>query len=140
MSRRYHNAGTRWQNVPGTCVREIVLDDDTGEAFDCHTEKTIPFRGFVDLIKPNHSYELIIEFFSSGCDVPASKYGGFDHLGWEAEREDERELDRAYLQEYGPGLRKLGIVEIPEDVQRELFEFYADAVQDSELEPPHFED
>lgn len=116
---------TKWSNVPGMFSIEVT----TANGLACELGgKPLPMLS--GIIPPGDDLELIIEFKSSGYHQPMSMYGGPDRLGWPEEGEDERELVHAYLSDWMNRRQ----IELPLDVQKKLFEHYADAIQEVELE------
>lgn len=112
-----------WNNIPGTFSVEIMNIGGKVCETDCHD---LPMLN--DFVQPWKDLELIIEFVSSGTYQRASMYGGSDRLGWPEERSEDRELVRAYLLDWKTE------IELPVEVQQQLFEFYAKEIDAVELD------
>ena len=99
-----------WSGVNGSLVLEVNEDMKAAA-----------------LLAPYHvgDTELVIEFKSSGYYLPASTYGGSDHLGWAAEGDDERTLTRAFLTDGE---------DLPRAVQEEVFDLLHEEVDAQELD------
>jgi len=113
---------TTWNNIPGVLsvelasIRSVISEYDGDE---------IP--ALYGIVVPDVD-EFVIKFVSSGHYQPMSMYGGPDRLGWPEERSDERSLVRAYLT---VGRQE---IELPLEVQQQLFEHYREEIQDAELD------
>ena len=110
-----------WKNVPGLFSVELASIRSVISEYD--GDEIPPLYG---IVVPGVD-ELVIEFVSSGYYEPASMYGGSDRLGWPEDGDDERLLSRAYLID---GRRE---VELPPDVQQQLFDLYEDRIYEVEL-------
>ena len=110
-----------WQGVRG--VFSVELASIRSVISEYEGEEIPPLYG---IIVPDVD-ELVIEFTSSGYFQPMSMYGGADRLGWPEEGSDERELTRAYLLD---GKKE---IELPPEVQKQLFEHYQKQIDEVEL-------
>lgn len=111
----------KWSNVPGVFSIEVQSIRSVISEYD--GDEIPPLYG---IVVPDAD-ELVIEFVSSGYYEPASMYGGADRLGWPASSDDERLLGRAYL------LDGKTEIELPKDVQQQLFDLYEDRINEVEL-------
>ena len=111
-----------WKNVPGLFSVEVTATN--GQACEFEGSPLPMLSCFITL---GEVWELVIEFTSSGYYQPMSMYGGADRLGWPQEGSDERELVRAYL------LDGKTEIELPLEVQKQLFEHYQKQIDEVEL-------
>lgn len=135
----------RWNNVSGELKLVLyragneLYDDADNEAPEC----LLPY-----VQDDDSTYELVIDFVSSGYQRDAEMYGGPDNVGYPAEGEDDRNPECAhviftYYDVMGPESgkmipakveRKPYKVELPKKVQDEVFGWYREAIQDVEIE------
>jgi len=117
-----------WHDIPGVFSMEVQSIHSVlfGRCILCDLEgyEIPPLRSVT--AEPG-DYELVIEFVSSGTYQPASMYGGADRLGWPEERSEDRELVRAYLLDWKTE------IELPLEVQRQLFQAYLREIYAAEL-------
>lgn len=114
----------RWRDVPGSIAVEIYFAD--GKVYDARDDKEVP--ELASVVKDDKSYELVINFRSTGYYDPGSMYGGWQNLGNPPEGDDERTLDVAYL------TCDKQRIELPQDVQQQLLERFQDRVDAETIE------
>jgi hypothetical protein len=103
-----------WSNVAGCAV--ITFDDEPPTILE-------PFGAKV-------GDQLLISFLSSGYYMPASMYGGSDHMGWPAEGDDERKIVGVVLHTV-LGNRE---VEIPKELFDKLYEEFETDIYKEEMD------
>lgn len=110
-----------WSGIRGTFSTEL------NGSLDMNTNK------FIEPLKMLHGWhELVIEFEAAGYRDEGSVYGGKDNLGSPPEGCEERTLVEAYLVEgTKPNERR---IDLPQNIQESLFDFYADEIEAVELD------
>ena len=133
-----------WSNISGelklTLYRDghELYDDADNEAPEC----LLPY-----VQDDDSTYELVIDFVSSGYQRDADMYGGPDNVGSPAEGEDDRNpeyvcvfftysecVDTTLPVTKYSFVKKTLKVELPKKVQDEVFGWYREAIQDVEIE------
>jgi len=134
----------RWNNVSGELKLALyrggheLYDEAANEAPEC----LLPY-----IQDDDSTYELVIDFVSSGYRREAEMYGGPDNLGFPAEGEDDRNPECAHVfftysevvdctlpVTKDSIVKKTLKVELPKKVQDEVFGWYREAIQDVEIE------
>jgi hypothetical protein len=114
----------KWSGVPGQFVAELHVQN--GEIYDAHSDKQLE----VDLgisLEQDESYELVIEFRSEGYYDPGVVSGPPERC-YPPEGDDERSLDGMTL------TGEKGDMELSQETQEELFEYYRSEVEDVEID------
>ena len=117
---------TKWADVPFAITIEVcregnkVLDTDGNE---------LDIDGLAEHVDID-GCELVIACLSSGTDTPASMHGGTSKVGWPAERDEERRVERVYLL-YGQDEANL-----PDDIQEAVGDWFAEAIEEFVIEEP----
>ena len=119
----------KWSNIPGKLSVELYRDE--GELLDADDDQAAP-----DCLQPyvqDDGSTLVIEFRSSGYYEPAEMYGGPDNLGHDAEGDDDRTMELVHVVFAKEGVGKW-TVDLPKEVQEEVFEFYHEQIDEVEIE------
>ena len=132
-----------WSNVSGELAIELYGND--GEAvdtiFDAHDDQPVPAitPDMVPKIKED-SYDLVIEFLSSGYYDEGKTYGPPENC-YPPEGEDERVPSRAYLIHYvndypadSPAKLLRREIELSSEKMNELFDHFQTRIEEVELE------
>lgn len=138
-----------WSNVSGELAIELYGND--GEAvdtiFDAHDDQPVPAitPDMVPKIKED-SYDLVIEFLSSGYYDEGKTYGPPENC-YPPEGEDERVPSRAYLIHYvndypadSPAKLLRREIELSSEKMNELFDHFQTRIEEVELEQPWYVD
>ena len=138
-----------WSNVSGELAIELYGND--GEAvdtiFDAHDDQPVPAitPDMVPKIKED-SYDLVIEFMSSGYYDEGKTYGPPENC-YPPEGEDERVPSRAYLIHYvndypadSPAKLLRREIELSSEKMNELFDHFQTRIEEVELEQPWYVD
>jgi len=132
----------RWNNVSGEL--KITLYRHEGELYsgqnfyDADDEAPTCLLPYVQSDKDDSTYELVIDFLSSGYSKDAEMYGGPDNLGSPSEFEDDRILESVTIiftkEEAQQTEDKPLKVELPKEVQHEVFAYYLNRIEHVEIE------
>ena len=137
-----------WSNVSGELAIELYGND--GEAvdtiFDADDDQPVPAitPDMVPKIKED-SYDLVIEFLSSGYYDEGKTYGPPENC-YPPEGDEERVPSRAYLIHYvrvsDNVPRKIDSqeIELSSEKMNELFDHFQTRIEEVELEQPWYED
>lgn len=106
-----------WKNVPGYC--NLCMD----AKILARIAKALPV--VYEILKNWEDYQLLLYFRSSGYYTPMSMYGGPDHLGWPAEGDDERLMEKVEIDDAPP---------LSPQMQQELFDLFIEEINKVELE------
>jgi len=100
---KYIKISENWKDVPGELNIEIAVGE-MDELYDISHDRNLP-KGLesailetvpIDIIRQGN-VELSVDFQSSGLNEPASMHGGTDQLGWPAQNEEERLVEKASI-------------------------------------------
>lgn len=129
---------TRWSNVAGRITFDLEYDAEKRQWFDISREKLPPLEmvpRYDDgtAVPQQHGQEMdvVVDFLSSGYDLPMSMYGGRDHVGWPAEHEDERIVQCISMTMGAVTVRIKG-----KKACQAVFDAYEDEIMAADLEMP----
>lgn len=117
---------TNW-NYTFTLSRELGRSPE-GEVYDLATDGEVPKEIKALIVDFREVYELLVEVHCVGYHVPASMYGGADHMGWPEEGDDERTVTCLYLVTGCCG--KITRQELPKELHSVVEEWLATDIQE----------